>query len=55
MLLFYKRELALSEALLTGMGVSIRTLAPLLVTIWLVKKGVRDVQKNGLQISADAK
>lgn len=56
MLLFYKCVLALTEALLTGMGVSVHTLAPLLVTTWLVKKGVRDVQKkNGPQISADAK
>jgi len=43
--------LALLEALLTGMGVSVRTLDPL-----LVEMGVRDVQKkNGLQISANAK
>lgn len=47
---------ALLEALLTGMGVSVHTLAPLLVTICLVKMGVRHVQKkNGLQISANAK
>ncbi len=44
------------RGLIDKMGVSVHTLALLLVTIWLVKKGVRDIQKtNRLQIHADAK